>query len=265
MRDELPPRRNPRERLFRHTLKFLIMFSACVYIYPRPAASETDPHTHFFIFSTEDHGEYDYRRSGRPSAQHCYWQRFKEQEETVLCQRKESDNRAVDSGRNRRRRVCKDRWVPNCRQNEWDLPEGASSQTESPERVLTTQDDMCIGTTGGTYKSLKRGSVKAQALKLSERLAQKGQHIFPLATLNSWTFSGCWERSKGKRRKEWDGEAELFESSNGGREVEEKPDRHPQRNQKFRGTRFLDRRSPFLSKLSKCLWCVCTPRSSNST
>ncbi|CAI5447745.1 unnamed protein product [Caenorhabditis angaria] len=41
-----------------------------------------------------------------------------------------------------------------------------------PPPSLQTQDDMCIGTMG-SFKSLKRGSVKAQALKLSERLAQK--------------------------------------------------------------------------------------------
>ncbi|CAI2350989.1 unnamed protein product [Caenorhabditis sp. 36 PRJEB53466] len=58
-------------------------------------------------------------------------------------------------------------------EEEFAKAEGASSQPEGAERVLKTQDDMCIGTTGGTYKSLKRGSVKAQALKLSERLAQK--------------------------------------------------------------------------------------------
>lgn len=59
---------------------------------------------------------------------------------------------------------------------QFKISEGASSQTEGVLKVLTTQDDMCIGTTGGSYKSLKRGSVKAQALKLSERLAQKGYH-----------------------------------------------------------------------------------------
>ncbi|EFO83220.1 hypothetical protein CRE_30574 [Caenorhabditis remanei] len=58
-------------------------------------------------------------------------------------------------------------------EEEFAKAEGASSQPEGTQKVLITQDDMCIGTTGGSYKSLKRGSVKAQALKLSERLAQK--------------------------------------------------------------------------------------------
>lgn len=58
-------------------------------------------------------------------------------------------------------------------EEEFAKTEGASSHPEGVLKVLTTQDDMCIGTTGGSYKSLKRGSVKAQALKLSERLAQK--------------------------------------------------------------------------------------------
>uniref|UniRef100_A0A1I7V0I7 Uncharacterized protein n=1 Tax=Caenorhabditis tropicalis TaxID=1561998 RepID=A0A1I7V0I7_9PELO len=58
-------------------------------------------------------------------------------------------------------------------EEEFAKTEGVSSHSEGIPKVLTTQDDICIGTKGGSYKSLKRGSVKAQALKLSERLAQK--------------------------------------------------------------------------------------------
>uniref|UniRef100_A0A8R1HVC0 Uncharacterized protein n=1 Tax=Caenorhabditis japonica TaxID=281687 RepID=A0A8R1HVC0_CAEJA len=60
-------------------------------------------------------------------------------------------------------------------EEEFAKSEGASTKTDVSEKVLTTQDDMCIGTTAGMYKSLKRGSVKAQALKLiaSENLAKE--------------------------------------------------------------------------------------------